>query len=142
MLGNKVLVYRWFEETWNKKNEAVIDELLHPDALLYGLTSMIHEPIRGPLAYKEFWRKIVIAFPDIHISVESTLAEDDKVAVRCGIRATHNGPHLGFPATGKKIDITGISIVTLTNGRISESWSNFDFLGIYKQIGLFKYPNQ
>lgn len=135
-VGNKVLVFRWFEEVWNKKNEAVIDELLAPESLLFGISSVSLAPLKGPAAFKTFWRQIILAFPDVHFSVEATLAEDDKVAVRCSIRGTNRGPFYGRPATGKKMDIMGSSMATVIQGRIVESWNNFDFLRLYQQLGF------
>ncbi len=136
-VANKVLVYRWYEEVWNKQNERVIDELLSDDIVLYGLSESPTEFATGPAAFKKYWRTILTALPDIQISVESTIAEDEKVVARCRVRATHLGEGLGVPPTGKKIHITGISISTFSNGKAIEAWNSFDMLSIYRQIGAF-----
>jgi len=47
----------------------------------------------------------------------------------------HTGEFLGFPASGKKATVTGTSIQRISNGKIVESWDNWDQLGLLVQIG-------
>jgi steroid delta-isomerase-like uncharacterized protein len=135
-VANKVLVYRWYEEVWNKKRESAIDEMLSPDVILYGLTDSPTEALKGPEAFKSYWRSMISVFPDVLVAVESTIAEDDKVAARCSLRATHAGAGLGIAPTGKKVHVTGIRICTFRDGKVVEAWNNFDILGVYRQLGL------
>lgn len=135
-LTNKVLIYRWFEEVWNKKSAPAIEELLDAQAKIYGLGEAPTQPIIGPAGFRPFWQSFITAFPDIQVAVESTLAEDEKVAARCAVRGTHMGEGLGFAATGKKIHITGSVMGVIQNGKIVEAWNNFDFLRLYTQLGM------
>lgn len=141
-LSKKVLIYRWFEEVWNNKNEAVIDELLDPQSLIYGLSGDPTRALRGPNEFRPFWKKFVSAFPDLQVAVESTIAEDDKVVARCAVRGTHNGEGLGFPPTGKRIYMTGIIIAVVRDGRIVEAWNSFDFMMLYSQLGIMNSPEK
>ena len=135
-VANKVLVYRWYEEVWNKKREEVIDELLSPDVVSYGLSDDPMESVKGTDAFKKYWRAMIKIFPDIHVAVESTIAEDDKVVARCAVRGTHLGEGLGIPPTGKKVHVTGVRIAVFREGRVIEAWNNFDYLAVYRQLGL------
>ena len=58
-----------------------------------------------------------------------------KITARCTVRGTHTGDTLGFAATQAPMEITGISIVRIQNGKIVEGWNNFDFMTMYKQLG-------
>jgi predicted ester cyclase len=136
-VANKVLVYRWYEEVWNKKREGAIDEMLSPEVILYGLTDSPTEALRGTDGFKKYWREMIGVFPDVQVAVESTIAEEDKVAARCSLRATHTGEGLGVKPTGRKIHITGVRICTFREGKVIEAWNNFDFLLVYRQLGLF-----
>ena len=136
-VANKVLVYRWYEEVWNKKRESAIDEMLSPEVVLYGLTDSPTEALRGSAGFKKYWQHMISIFPDIQVAVESTIAEDDRVAARCSMRATHMGEGLGVKATGKKVHITGVRICTFRDGKVVEAWNNFDILSVYRQLGLF-----
>ena len=132
---NKALIQRWFEEVWNKGRAEAIDEMFAVDGIANGLADENGEPLRGPDNFKAFFYKFRDAFPDINVVVEDTIAEGDKVAVRCSVRATHQGAGLGFAPTQKPVEFTGIAIVRVKDGQIVEAWNNFDFMSLYQQIG-------
>jgi predicted ester cyclase len=70
------------------------------------------------------------------IVVEDTVAEGDKVAARCSVRAKHEGDFLGKAASQSPVEFTGMTIVRIANGKIVEAWNNFDFMTLHKQVGL------
>ena len=132
---NKALIRRWFEEVWNKGREEAIDEMFAPEGVAHGLADETGSPLRGPEAFKAFFRKFRDAFPDIEVSVEDTIAEDDRVAARCSVRGSHRTDALGFAATHRAMEISGISIVRIRNAQIVEAWNNFDFMNMFQQLG-------
>ena len=131
---NEALTRRWFEEVWNRGRAEAIDEMFAADGLAHGLSDDA-EPLRGPAAFKGFHMKFREAFPDIVVTVEDTIAEGDKIAARCTVRGKHTGDTLGFAATQAPMEITGIAIVRIKDGKIVEAWNNFDFMTMYKQLG-------
>jgi predicted ester cyclase len=70
------------------------------------------------------------------IVVEDMVAEGDKVAARCSVRAKHEGDFLGKAASQSPVEFTGMTIVRIANGKIVEAWNNFDFMTLHKQVGL------
>ena len=48
---------------------------------------------------------------------------------------THQGELIGVAPTGNQVTITGISINRISGGKIEESWTNYDALGMMQQIG-------
>ena len=78
------------------------------------------------------------AFPDISVTVEDVFAAEDKVAARWSATMTHRGSDLGIPASGKRVRITGISMVRIANGQIVAGWDNWDELGMMRQIGAIQ----
>jgi steroid delta-isomerase-like uncharacterized protein len=133
---NKALIRRWFEEVWNKGRAEAIDELFAPDGIAHGLTSAGAAPLRGPANFKPFFRTFKDAFPDIAVVVEDTIAEGDMVAARCTVRGKHDGDTLGFAATKRPVEFTGMSITRWRNGQIVEAWNNFDFMAMYQQLDV------
>jgi steroid delta-isomerase-like uncharacterized protein len=136
---NVQLMRRWFKEVWNDGNMQTIHELFAPDGVGIGE----HEdgiPLRGPADFVPFAERIRGAFPDIHIVVEDAFGADDKVAVRWSATMTHRGDHLGMPASGKRVQITGTTIVRIRDRQIIEGWDNWDQLGMLKQIGVYQSP--
>jgi len=131
---NKRLARRWFEEVWNLGREGAIDELLSPEGVGFGLAETDTE-VHGPPQLKPFVRNLRDAFPDLHIALEDTVAEGDKVAVRFRFTGTHKGGGLGFPATGREVDLTGMTIIQFANGKLVHGWNNWDQLGMMQQLG-------
>ena len=131
----KVLVRRWFEEVWNKGRVEAIDEMFAEDGIAHGLADETGAPLRGPSGFKPFFQKFRDAFPDIEVIVEDAIAEGDRVAARCRVRATHAGEGLGFAATQRPMEITGMTFARVRDGKIVEAWNNFDFMAMYQQIG-------
>ena len=131
---NRALIQRWFEEVWNKGRAEAIDELFSAEGIAHGLADEGGQPLRGPAGFKPFFQKFREAFPDIEVIVEDTVSEGDKIAARCRVRATHKGDSLGFAATHKPVDFTGISIVRIKDGQIVEAWNNFDFTSMSQQL--------
>ncbi len=54
------------------------------------------------------------------------LAEGDRVVTRLTVRGTHQGDFQGIPPTGKPVTVSGINIDRIANGKIQESWAQFD----------------
>ena len=90
----------------------------------------------------EAGRALRQAFPDAAYSLEEMIASGDKVITRFIMRATHLGEFQGIPATGKKIELSGIAIVRLENGKVVEEREDSDMLGLMQQLGLELSPKE
>src|SRR5260370_41051439 len=123
--GNQALVRRWFDEVWNKGQEATIDKLFAENGLAYRLGDTDVE-IRGPAQFKPFFRNMRGAFPDLQIIIEDIVAEADKVVVRVLLQGTHGGGTLGPSATGRRLRVLGIVLVRLSNEQIVGGWIGGD----------------
>lgn len=132
--ANKALMRRWFEEVWNQGRPEAISEMMAEDCVNHGL-SEDGQPMRGPADFLPFHTKFREAFPNVEVVVEDALAEGDKVAVRCSVRGKHEGNSLGFEATGTTAEFDGIAIGRVKDGMFVETWNNFDFMKMYKQLG-------
>jgi steroid delta-isomerase-like uncharacterized protein len=121
---------RWFEQVWNQRRREAIAEMLSPEAVIHdGGTDSI-----GPEGFYPFYDRLRATFPDLHIDVEDTIAEGDKVCVRWSCTGKYTGDGLGIPPTGATILITGISILRVAGGKLIEGWQNWDMLGMMEQI--------
>lgn len=133
---NKQLIRRWFEEVWNRGRADAIEEMLAENGVVHGLSDDPSQPITGPREFRPFHTLFREAFPNMTVVVEDTIAEGDKVAARCSVRAEHEGEFLGKEATQYPVEFTGIAIVRIEKGMIVEAWNNFDFMRLHKQVGL------
>jgi steroid delta-isomerase-like uncharacterized protein len=135
---NRALIKRWFEEVWNKGRADAIEELFAEDGIAHGLTDAEGRELRGPAHFRTFFEGFRGAFSDIEIVVEDTVAEGDKVAARCSLRAHHLSDSLGYAATNNAVEFTGMCIVRIADGKIAEAWNNFDFMTMFQQIGVLQ----
>ena len=125
---------RIIEEIFGAGNYDVADELVAADAK--GHDPARPEPTVGPEGLKESARGYRGAFPDLKLTVEQVVAEGDHVAVRWSARGTHKAELFGIAATGKQSTVTGITIDRWMNGKVVESWTNWDTLGLLQQLGV------
>jgi predicted ester cyclase len=86
--------------------------------------------------YKQHFVTITTGFPDLFLTIETILAEQDRVAARWRAKGTHTGNFGGIPPKGKQVHITGIAIVRIENALIVEEHANSDALGLLKQLGV------
>ena len=76
------------------------------------------------------------AFLDIRVAVEDQVAERDKVVSRWTATGTHTGDLMGIPPTGRRVDISGVTINRFSGGKIVEDWYQSDDLGMMQQLGV------
>ena len=107
-------------------------QLYHADAKLHYLPPGFPSGLDGA---RLFYRTLLTAFPDARLALEDFVAEGDSVAARYSVEATHRGEFMGVPATGKRIAISGITILRFVDGKCSERWNEANFLGLLQQIG-------
>jgi steroid delta-isomerase-like uncharacterized protein len=130
---NKALARSSWEEIVNKQNPQAIEEVYAPNFVW-------HEPdqdIQGYEQAKQFVSAFFKGFPDINISVEDVIAEGDKAVTRYTIRGTHQGETEEFgPPTEKQMELKGITIHRIEDGKIVEEWEAYDNLSVMQQLGL------
>ena len=131
---NKAIVRRLVEELWNKGNLSVADELFAPNYEHHDASTLDFG--RGPESEKKRATLYRTAFPDIQLTMEEVIAEGEIVMTRWSCRGTHKGDLSGIAPTGKQITISGVTIARLANGKMAESWVNWDALGLMQQLGV------
>lgn len=124
---------RIIEEVFGAGNYDLANELVAAEAL--GHDPAQPEPTKGPAGLIESARGYREAFPDLKLIVNQVVAEGDHVAIRWTARGTHKGELFGIAPTGKEATVTGISIDRWADGKIAESWVNWDTLGLLQQLG-------
>jgi steroid delta-isomerase-like uncharacterized protein len=133
---NKAIVRR-YQDIYNSNNLDTLVEVLAPTFRPHNLLPGVPATLEG---YKGIHLMTVAAFPDFHVAIEDLLGEGDKVVIRFRMTGTHQGDFMGIPATGVKINVTGISIFRLADGKIVEHWGEEDSLGWLQQLGAIPAP--
>ncbi|HKP68418.1 MAG TPA: ester cyclase [Pyrinomonadaceae bacterium] len=94
---------------------------------------------KGRDGIQKFLEGLHQTWPDIQITVEHSVAEDDWVMGRSVATATHSQVVLGVQPTNKKITATFWDLHRFDDdGLMIETWNLMDSLAIMQQIGLLK----
>jgi len=131
---NITLFKRWFDEVWNQRRTATINELFAPHGISHGAAEDGSDLI-GPAAFLPFYERFLKAFPDMKLKIEDAIAQDDKVLIRWSAVMRHTGDGLGIAATGKPVAIGGMSLARISHGQLVEAWDHWDKLAMLQQIG-------
>ncbi len=129
---NKALMRRFYKELWSRGNLEAIPELVAEDFVDH------QAPVGQPSGREELaglvlmWRT---GFPDMEETVENLISEGDKVTGRFLMRGTHRGEFMGVAPTGRSVTMSGIDIVRITEGKISEFWYAEQTLELLQQLG-------
>ncbi len=129
---NKDLVRRYWDQVWTAGGDARVPDLLAPDEIHHwgiGDDTVGHDPFAERLG------TFLAAFPDFRVRVDQLVAEGDHVVSRWTATATHRGTWLGIPATGRRVEYTGVNLFRIACGKIAESWGQADHLGLLRQLG-------
>lgn len=128
---NKAIAKRAFEEILSRGRFELAEQLYAKDFINHGIHT--NATLEEDQAALKGWHQ---AFPDVVVVPEKLIAEDDLVTVYWVARGTNTGTGNGLPATGKKLELSGITIWRIVDGKIKEEWSAFDQLSMMQQLGL------
>jgi len=133
---NKASLRREIEECWHKGNLMAVDEI-------YAASFINHSPSPGTTpdreGIKEFIKDMRNAFPDIKLTIEDLIGENDKVVERVTITGTNKGEAMNFAPTGRQVTFPVITINRFSGDKIVERWSISDQLDIMRQLGIIPY---
>lgn len=107
---------------------------------LVGLDYLDHnaspEAGRGPDVVRTHMEAIRRTFPDFQLTIEDIVAEGNLVATRVTGQGTHLGEWLGIRPTGRVVQLRGINLDRVVDGRIVEHWGEADTIGMLRQMGV------
>lgn len=125
---NKSLARRWIEHGFNERNLDVVDELFAADFAVNG-------QVVGVTGLKESMRRHINGFPDLHVTIDTVIAEGNSVGIWYSAEGTHRGEFEAIPPTGKRVKWSGFDLLTIEVGRISAARFLSDHLGLLTQLG-------
>ena len=135
--ANKEVVRRLVEEVLGGGRMQVLVDLVAPE-------HVGHFPLGdhyGPEGVRLDIAALRSAFPGLTVDLEDLLVDGEYVVRRFTLRGVHDGPFLGVPATGCRVELAGIGIDRLSKGQIVESWVQLDGLGFFRQLGMSAVVN-
>ena len=131
--ANKQVVRRFFEVGPSKGDLEAADVLLAPE---FALHTPLPTPGPGIPAMNNVISTCRAAFHGLQVTIEDMMADGNRVTCRFTARGVHNGEFMALPPTGKKIEMTGIEIFRLRDGKIAELWGEVNLMGLMQQLGI------
>ena len=134
---NKILTRRFYDEVFNNKNLAAIDELCAADCVNHSAPPGLPGGAEG---LKQMFGMFFSAFPDLSVTIDHMIAEGDLVAVHTTTQGTHKGELMGIAATGNQFTNRGIDLIRIAGGKATEIWHYEEELSFYQQLGVTTIP--
>ena len=128
---NNVDIVRKFSEYLNEGDFNAADEYLTDDYTHHNYKDTYH----GKEAFRETMMELRTYFPDMEVRIEESVEDGDTVVNRLTWYGTHEGPFAGLPATHKRIEISGLALFHMKDGKIDEQWVEFNVADGISQIG-------
>jgi predicted ester cyclase len=131
-VSNIEFVSRHYEELLHCGDLDAADRDLTPDFVDHSLPPGSEQ---GPAGAKAFITMVRAAFPDIRFTESESIAFGDMVGLVGSWTGTHNGTFLGLDATSRSIEMRGIVLWRIADGRLAERWAVLDYDSVFAAIG-------
>ncbi len=116
------IVRSFVDEIFNARNTEAAKNFVTPDIVYHGMD----EEIKGIEDFKKWVSEDLSAFPDMKVTILDDFGDENKMAVRWTLKATHEKDFADFPATHKKIETRGVEILYFEGDKIKEAWTVAD----------------
>jgi len=131
---NEEIVRRFTEEVYNERQLDAIPRYV-ADSFVDHSPGTPPGP-HGPDFVRSQAEQTFAGLPDTHFDVLHLFSDDDMVAMHWRIRGTAAAAFGGGGSTGREIDVEGISLFRMEDGKIVESWDIVDRLTLFQQAGF------
>jgi len=125
------LVRRFHTELLAARDPAVVDAFFGDGFVSHNMPPGFPQGREG---VKLFFSTFRDAFPDVTVAIDELVADGDRVAVATTFTGTHTGSIMGVEPTGRRVSVTGIDIVRVSDGRIVEHRGLTDIAGLMRQV--------
>jgi steroid delta-isomerase-like uncharacterized protein len=136
---NKAFARRILEDLVVKMDYDKIDEYFAADVI-------VHVPFLEMPPGREGIRALYRSFPgaiaDVDLRFEDQIAEGDRVVTRWSSTFTHIGDLFGVPATGKRVNQSGMMVYRIKDGQVVEQWAEANMWGLMQQLGVVQPPGR
>jgi steroid delta-isomerase-like uncharacterized protein len=126
------LLRRLHAEILAARDLSVVDEFFAPDFVSHTNPPGLPDGIEG---VRRFFAMFRVAMPDVEVTIDELIVDGDRAAVATTITGTHTGELLGLPASGRRVNVVGVDLVRVRDGKIVEHRGLTDSVGLMRQLG-------
>jgi hypothetical protein len=125
-MSKRDVMETWFQRVWAEEDKTAIDELFIPDGHARGLGQNV---LIGPEGFKQFHSALCGLLSDIVITIDKSVESGDWISAVCTLKAKDQ-------KTKAPVVMTGSVMVKIVDGKLTEAYNHWDFMGLYSQLGL------
>jgi hypothetical protein len=133
---------KMYAQVWDDViNKGQIDKInsTHFDTNVTGISSP--ENIVGIENFKAFYQNYLTGFSEVTFTIKNIFGQGDNIVKHWQFKGKHTGEFFGIPATGKNVNIEGVTLVKMKNGKILQEQDFMDNTLFMQQLGLVSDPN-
>jgi len=127
------LIQRFYDEMLGAGDISKLDELV-TDNVVDHQEGMPGQP-EGKEGVIFFVNAMRGAFSDLNATVDQSVESGDMASALVTVTAKHTGDFMGVPATDKSVEVEGIDIIRIEDGKCAEHWGVTDNMSLMQQIG-------
>lgn len=135
---NRAVARRWID-AFNARDDDAEAAARTADYIAHAPDSIQSAALDGD-AWVEFLGVFLDGFPDLHLEVLDSAADEGMVAQRILFTGTHTGPFRGLPPTNRQVRFSGLEINRMADGKVAEHWFQLDSITLFQQLGLHVVP--
>jgi len=128
----KMYTHVWEEIINNRKLDMFNDSNFTKRVVMHASPS----DVVGIDSARAYYANYLTGFSDISFTIKDVFGMENKLVKHWNFKGTHTGIFFGIPATNKKVDIDGVTLVRMESGKIAEERDFFDNLEFMQQLGL------
>ena len=129
----KMYTHTWDEIINHARLDLFNDSIFTTDVVMHS-----HPDVVGIDSARAMYANYVNGFSNIKFTIIDVFGEGDKLVKHWDFKGKHTGTFFGIPATGKDVDVEGLTLVKMRGGKIAEEQDFFDNYDFMKQLGLIK----
>ena len=131
-MPNNVEIITRFELGFRAGDQATIDELCDPGFVDHN-PAPGHEPTLA--GFKEKIAYMCSCFPDLTEDLREIIASGETAATRWVLTGSLQREFMGIPPARQPITVEGMNFYRLSDGRVTDIWTQFDELSMMQQLG-------
>jgi steroid delta-isomerase-like uncharacterized protein len=128
----KMYTQTWDEIINNRNIELFNDSNFDTNITLI----MSPENVVGIDNVKDFYSNYLTGFSDIEFSVTNVFGQEDNIVKHWNFKGIHTGNFFGIPPTNETVDVDGVTLVKMKNGKIAQEQDFMDNMVFMMQLGI------
>ena len=126
----KSVAEEYAHRVWDDKDLKAIDDLVDNNAVIHSLLGDFH----GPASMKTVIQAWLKGFPDLNVSNDLVICENDLVSIQWHAKGTHLGKFKDRHPSKKTVSYNGATVYRIKDGKIVEYWAYLDMQHLLSQL--------